>query len=501
MRYLFLMIAMLLSSETIGQDSLKYFKLSASDALEDYNLYTRILKETHPGLYRYTEETKMNNRIDSLSSTIKDSLYLYDFYKKIAWLNSSIKCSHSYVIPTKDFNSYMLKNPKSVPFYLIPVNGKFYVLFNGSTDTSIKPGFEVIAINDTPVTEIADVFKKHFWTDGNVDLGNNNVLQGRLFRTYYYMLVDQSEVLKFKFLDLEGTPVEKELQAVTTLDALKNYKKNPVNKEVFKLYQSKERKWQVLFPKDIPNTATLVIPGFAGKKVHSEEEAIRKMSVFMEEALQKIQKRKVNNLIIELRDNSGGWDIMGTTLISYLMQKQDSIAYYGPSFTITNDTEFLKDSDLSEYDLANIEKELEPQPDGTFKLKSAYNLSHGWIKKKANAFNGQVYILMNEYTASAASEFCAIVKSNQIGILVGQETNGTYGGLNGSTFINRALPNSKILIQTPLVKNYLAVKNIQPLDRGVLPDYSIAFTIDDVLKRKDIQLELVKELIRKNSTN
>ena len=82
---------------------------------------------------------------------------------------------------------------------------------------------------------------------------------------------------------------------------------------------------------------------------------------------------------------------------------------------------------------------------------------------------------------------------------MGQETNGTYGGMNASSFIDLTLPHSKIVVHTPLVKNYLEVRPIQPLERGVLPDYLVDFSLEDVLARNDVQLELVKNLIQKNT--
>ena len=325
-------------------------------------------------------------------------------------------------------------------------------------------------------------------------------MQGQFFSTFYYTFVNSEERLHFQFIDLEGKRVEKEFQSVTASTASRNYKKNPVNRDILKRYKTKKSDWKVTYPKDAPRTAIIAIPGFGGKKVYSDEQARLKMQNFMDDALSKIKKKDIDNLIVELRYNSGGWDVMGTELLSYLLQEKDSVEFYGPAYTITNDSEFLKYADLSESDLANVKKELEPMPDGTFKLKSEYNLSHGWVKRKPNAFKGQVYILMDEYTASAAAEFCAIAKSNAIGTLVGQETNGTYGGLNGTSFVKLPLPNSKIEVQVPLVRGNNVVRPIQPLDRGVLPDYPIDLSIDDVLIRRDTQMEFVKNLIKEKES-
>ena len=217
----------------------------------------------------------------------------------------------------------------------------------------------------------------------------------------------------------------------------------------------------------------------------------------MYKVMAKLEKKQIKNLIVELRYNRGGWDIMGTTLMSYLMKQNTPIPYYGPSYAITNNSKFLAYSDLNGYDKARLDEELELQPDGTFKLRAEYNASFAPIKKRENAFKGNVFILMDEYTSSAAAEFCAVAKSNKIATLIGQETNGTYGGLNASSFINLTLKNSGIVVNTPLVRNHLAVdESLQPLERGVLPDHAVGFNLEAVLVRKDTQMEFLKELIR-----
>ncbi|MEL7145972.1 MAG: S41 family peptidase, partial [Bacteroidota bacterium] len=304
------------------------------------------------------------------------------------------------------------------------------------------------------------------------------------------------------FKTLEGKEITRQLKAVKASVAQRRYKKHSESARILQMYKQQRKKWEVRFPDDLPSTAILVIPGFAGKRINYEEQAQDFVENFMDKALETMKKKGTQNLILELRSNSGGWDIMGTTLISYLLKKQDSISYYGDGYAATNQSEFLKHSDVPEYELKNLSEALEPMPDGSFRLKEQYNATYGMIHKRPNAFKGTIYLLMDEYTGSAAAEFSAIMKSNRLATLVGQETNGTYGGLNGSTFIDLSLPNSNIHVRTPLVRGYLAVDPIQPTARGVLPDYEVAFTLEDILNKRDAQMEKVKSLIRQkgNST-
>ncbi|MTI30330.1 S41 family peptidase [Xanthovirga aplysinae] len=499
MKSFFTFLLIFFSLKGISQDTLKNVVLSPTQAREDFDLYVQLLKETHPGLYRYQSEERINEVMDSISLSLKEDISFYDFYKLIARLNANIDCSHSLVLPTENFQKYLSRDIKSVPFYVIPVQDKVYILFNGTLNEDVKPGFELLSINGKPTSEITSEIKKYIWTDGDIELAKNFAMNGGLFPMFYYALIDRSEILKMKFADFDGKEIELEVSTMSTTTSFRNYKKNPVNKKVWKLYsKTRSKKWKFSFLKDLESTAKLVFPKFAGKNINNEEQAHAAMVKFMNHSLEKIQKKNIKNLIIDLRSNPGGWDIMGTTLMSYLLQKNDSISYYGPAYTVTDSTKFFKYSDLSEYNQKHVKDELIPQADGTFMLNPKYNQSHGYVHKNQNAFAGKIYLLINESTASAAAEFAAVAKSNGIGILVGSETNGTYGGQNGTSFVRMSLTHSKIWVKTPLVKVQNAVKSIQPMNRGVFPDNTVTFTIKNILERKDVQMEFVKNLIRNN---
>lgn len=496
MKHVLSLLLVVISLHTFSQDTLRTFQLTAEQAQADFGLYVRLLKETHPGLYRYHSKEEIQSIMDSLSNTLTQSIYFYDFFKTVTTLNAAIDCSHSFVMPSINYEAYLTETAKAIPHYIIPLEKKYYVLFNGTLDPTVKPGYEVLSINGREMSEIATEIKHYAWTDGSIELAKIFALQGDLFPLFYYSLIEQADSMTVRFADFDHQEIEMKVATLSSSQFLRNVPKNPANKEVWKRFKSSSQKWDVQFPKDVASTAIISITGFGAQDVNDADQAKAYMENFMDKAMKKIQKKNSESLILDLRYNSGGWDVMGTTLMSYFLQEQDSIPYYGNSYAAGNSSEFLKYSDLSAYDLAHLEEELIPQPDGTFLLREAYNLSHGYVLKRPNAFQGKIYFLIDEQTGSAAAEFSAIAKSNQLGTLVGQETNGAYGGSNGGTFISMPLTHSKIFVHTPLVTGANVVAPIQPLDRGVLPDHPMSFTLEDALNRNDVQMKFVKELIR-----
>jgi C-terminal processing protease CtpA/Prc len=117
---------------------------------------------------------------------------------------------------------------------------------------------------------------------------------------------------------------------------------------------------------------------------------------------------------------------------------------------------------------------------------------------KSPAFNGNIYLLVNENVASAASHFASLVKAYAKNVtVVGVETVGGYYVHNGHSPLVYELPESKIKTQFSIV--YVVQdapeKPDQPEGRGIIPDYEVWPTLPDFFLHRDTQLEFVLGLI------
>ncbi len=86
-------------------------------------------------------------------------------------------------------------------------------------------------------------------------------------------------------------------------------------------------------------------------------------------------------------------------------------------------------------------------------------------------YQGQLYVLMNGNTVSAASNLTSILKEWSDAIIVGEESGGGYKSCNTGGGILQ-LPNSKIRIAIRSIKFYNHTANNYKTD-GVYPDYLI----------------------------
>ncbi len=466
---------------------------------EDFKYLVRLLKETHPGLYRYNTPEIMQAKMDSCEALLNHPMGFYDFYRIIESLVADIHCAHSYSLPVKDFQHYFNSGIKTIPFFMFPVRGKLYVLFNCTPDQSVLPGFELLAINGQSTEEIKKMVKRFYWADGHIELSKNAALQGQLFDFFYYAFVARPDSFKLTFKNLSGDTIMIQTAAQTFASYSKWIKENTVNKKMNEWYNKQKNKepWRLSFLQDVKETAFLRFDGFGGTGQNSEAEARTAFKKFMDKAMTAIQKAGCKNLVVDVRSNGGGWDNQGVELFTYLMKSDTAVRYYRRKHAITDGSDFLKYSDLSADDLKNVKRELIPENDGSFTLREDKSPDLQLQYPKPNRFRGKLYILMDEKTFSTASEFTAAAKHNKLGIMIGEETPGAYDGGNGSSFIHLQLPKSGIAIATPLVYYQMNVAETKDRGRGTIPDYQVSVMIEDVLNHVDTQLEFVKHLIGK----
>jgi C-terminal processing protease CtpA/Prc len=116
--------------------------------------------------------------------------------------------------------------------------------------------------------------------------------------------------------------------------------------------------------------------------------------------------------------------------------------------------------------------------------------------KTQKKFKGKVFLLISEKTFSAGAVFAAVFKANEFGITIGRETAGRISF--GSDPVTVKLSNSRLKGSIPTAIYTLPGGNP---DKGVIPDIMVSPTIDDYRFGKDVEIEKIKDLIKKDIIN
>ena len=113
-------------------------------------------------------------------------------------------------------------------------------------------------------------------------------------------------------------------------------------------------------------------------------------------------------------------------------------------------------------------------------------------------YPGKVYILTSDQSCSAATVFASVLVRNHRAVTIGRETGTAYHYVTAMKFADIQLPNSKIQVHIPLVKEVFddVVNERVPYGRGLLPDYEVPVTYEEFFTAEnDIILEKTMELI------
>lgn len=112
----------------------------------------------------------------------------------------------------------------------------------------------------------------------------------------------------------------------------------------------------------------------------------------------------------------------------------------------------------------------------------------------AAPFQGEVYVLINEKSASASGDFSGVLQHFDRAKFVGTETGGNANTNTAGTTVRLVLPHSKLEVVIPLLR-YTIENDTDNEGRGVLPDYPAPYSVEDLIEGNDQVMVAVRRLL------
>lgn len=462
-------------------------KYTKQQLQEDFGLLQKILRKNHPGLYWYATKDSVDHYLSATHDSLKDSLTEQQFKNKVLWAISKIHCGHTTVRASKKYTAHYIK--QKLPQF--PLSMKVWddsavvvsnFLRDSNSNREIKKGTIITGINRFTTKQIIDSICQLIGTDG---YSNNFKFQliSFNFPAYYKNTFGTDSQYLIKYLDSLGQQKEKTLKNFDIKgDSLI---KKPVL--VSEGFQKKEfRKSKLLTHRSMEidsalNTAFLSVNTF------SEGKLLR----FFRKSFEQIRKQKVQNVVLDLRLNSGGNVLACTRLSQYLLKEPFHVADTVAAFT----RQFPYKKNIKPWFIYWLSMHASGKKYKDDRIHFKYFENHYYKPKKKNHFDGNIYILTGGYTFSAATLVASKLKGQRNVTIIGEETGGGAYGNSAMFLTNIILPNTGVRITLPLYRMVLNAK-LPKNGRGVFPDVEVRPSSTMIKMGTDAKLEKVKELIR-----
>ncbi len=422
--------------------------------LEDIDQFVAKIEEAHADPYRVISRDNFLDIVSGIKNYVQacpqDELSFFESFSLLQELAAALQDEHTQI------NFPFQSLPKSellFPFKLKVLGEKLFVEENLG-NTTIPEFSEILAINKVDARSIWERCLKYL----NPPLPHAKV---NMFERF-------SSTILTTLFDMHS-PWTVQCRSNETIHTVETEGINA--KTLFKMLSESPAYREYSISSNGREIPVLDIPNFAYGRFEDYKQ-------FMDGFFSKHQKEEA--LIIDLRRNPGGNGDWGYYMLDHLTNTPYAIIDVF-DFKVSDIFRTSGYRDKAGDNLAGA-KNGEYIPSASKKMRTPQN--------KGNTFQGKVFLLVSYRTNSAAVVTAAIFKNAKLGLVIGQETAGRIKFNSDPVAVK--LPNSGLRVYIPVA--IYALPGSDP-DRGVIPDIVTDYSLEDLQKHRDKEIEKVKELV------
>lgn len=419
--------------------------LTKNSLLSDLTYLNDAVQNGHPVNYKNKKTEGLQTMITEAKKIASDTLTPFEYTLWIEKAIFNIGCIHTGI----------KKNPLTVQtsaFSYFPCALKIShseMIIKNCTDTLLI-GHKILSINEIETSKIIQTFSQYKASDGKSDAFAKQYFQFASTKLISVLLNNPSlyDIITDKgIFKLSASP-----KGVFDIEAKSPLEYHLVNNENFLSFQNK-----------IP---ILRFTDFSKSDIK-----------FIQKSFKIIDDKNCKQLIIDLRQNTGGNRKASIELTRHLADTVFSYSILQPKLKTKNYLDgqgkiFLFLSKLK-YNIGNVYK--------GHKTALGKEFLYSYKPKKKNNFDGQIFVLTDGFTASASTMVTSWLKQFTNAKFYGTQAGGGYNGNNGGTFPTLTLPNSKIQVVFPAYRLILDSKST--VSQGIIPEQN---TIETTTGYNDI---------------
>ncbi|MEM7658485.1 MAG: S41 family peptidase, partial [Bacteroidota bacterium] len=390
--------------------------LTHEEALEDYRIFRAVLEQSHPSMYEFVSAEEWQQSFQATEAALAEGVSDVELYRQLCGLADQVHDGHLQVFgpPSLDIAAQYF------PLIVKVIDDRLFVDAEGP---QVALGSELLAINGHPVAEILPRLYKYAPTDGlhrsrtlsEIDLKFGVFWSYEFGSDSTFEVVAKAPARKVDTFQLPAEPFEKvryRNAERASYGARFHGFKDP-------LVYFKERinpQEPFVYHIDSLDAAVLVVNSF-GIPVRAFKSQL--VGIFKQ-----LKKQKTRHLIVDVRQNEGGFRPNVVHLFSFLARE---------SFR-QRDSCWVKTLDLPHPE-AITRTFLNPD---TFLVQAfgEYQMGDRWLrggdemeaimKPHKYAFRGKIQLLTSGRSFSAASTLAYQAKAANHLQIVGEETGGGY---------------------------------------------------------------------------
>ncbi len=448
-------------------------KVNNSEALSELSFVKEKIFNYHANPNYFNEIHYTDSVYNEVHKIIlsKNRISKHKLFKEISKYTASFNDGHMRTKLSTFHLILMLISGKGLPFEVVIKDNQIIMDYNYSNNKEIKEGNQIYSINGILSEKILKDIKS------KIPSNSPNLKDDYLSHYFPYKnweIGNETPPFTIKFINKHNDTIIQLFKGLRFSKYVRSDTKRKLKsfEKTFKMGSGNfilSRNW-IENGKRLPRyycylkdtIAYLRIKGFTGKLEQKE---------FYKKCFTTIHKANTNMLIIDIRRNFGGRMTNFENLFSYLsndtIYQANKVNFKLNDITLKMALEENKEGDTLLYNT------IKPYSIGA--VLPLLEKDEMIIYKPDNPllFSGKIIVIANAGTFSAGSGFAKIVQSNNIGLVVGEETGGMTNAFADP--INVKLPVSKCYLTIP-------TKQIFQSDSitisGVKPDKYIVFNND-----------------------
>lgn len=465
------------------------FAVTAEHALEDLALARRALETIHPGYDRYTPMDTLNAQWEALDQAVQSQretgkdVPISDFYTELSKTLAMIRCDHTKAELPDAVSSHLDGKPTHLPFRFVWLEDRMIVT-HAAVQTGLKPGEEILTVNDLPVANWVARIDPLLPVDGDTDFTKPEQLartgEFRGSALDHFMGLDAlrsgwSETVALTVASPDGAERTLSVDRVTYADFV----------EIDGGARYRNFKDEVEFRTIGDDGAYLAVNTFVNYREPVDPDAIY-APIF-----EQIQTEGRDKLIVDLRANGGGSDDAMYGLLSYLISEPVILAE--EVWVKTYELGDLKDH-IKTWDLSALEPDpdwFEPRADGTYRIKpEIVGRAMQPTEPAKRAFIGELVVLVGANNASGVTHLIGALKDGRSdATLIGQRTGGAATGATANVIFFFQLPHSGVSVRIPAQRTVTMDADQKPQRLGYAPDVEVRKSVADFRAGRDATLD------------